>query len=154
MENLEKSIHGSEKLTSIFGRWPSFHDAEIHEVFLNRDDADQGQERVPPCALLKIHLWEMTSEVDAQGYYVLRNHTLVTLMFSDIEELDLRHFNHQNVLSGLAIKKANSGPGNSKTFRVWLESSFGLAGTFTCKRIEVLEAVPCTSSGGAIQQAS
>jgi hypothetical protein len=154
MENLEKSIHGSEKLTAIFGRWPSFHDAEIHQVFLNRDDADQGQERMPPCALLKIHLWEMTNETDSRGYYLQRHHTLVSLMFYDIGELEFRDFNHQNVLFDLSIEEIDSVPADSMAFRVRLDSSFGLAGTFTCKRIEVLEAVPCTSSGGAIQQAS
>ena len=36
MSEIASLIVGSEKLTSIFGRWPSFHDAEIHDLHLQR----------------------------------------------------------------------------------------------------------------------
>jgi hypothetical protein len=37
MADIETKIIGSAKLTNIFGRWPSFHDAEILELnFLAR----------------------------------------------------------------------------------------------------------------------
>ena len=36
MSEIASLIVGSEKLTSIFGRWPSFHDEEIHDLHLQR----------------------------------------------------------------------------------------------------------------------
>jgi hypothetical protein len=37
-------IIGSEKLTSIFGRWPSFPDAEVHELHFWRGPVDTEAE--------------------------------------------------------------------------------------------------------------
>jgi hypothetical protein len=36
MSEIASLVVGSERLTSIFGRWPSFHDAEIHDLHLQR----------------------------------------------------------------------------------------------------------------------
>lgn len=38
---LETLIQGSEKLISIFGHWPSFHDAEITELRLERGENNE-----------------------------------------------------------------------------------------------------------------
>jgi hypothetical protein len=34
MQPIESLLEGSEKLLAIFGRWPSFHDAEVIEIQL------------------------------------------------------------------------------------------------------------------------
>jgi hypothetical protein len=68
-------IKNEKALTDIFGRWPSFHDAEIISIYLDRSGQDG------PSLEAKIHLFEMTNRVDAKGYYVLKNHILVTFRF-------------------------------------------------------------------------
>src|SRR5688500_17681908 len=100
----EKVIEGSERLTSIFGYWPSFHDAEVIEFSLWRGniDPDAGVYTLP-ILTTKIHLWELTSEIDARGYYVLRHRTLATLRFHEVDEFCMDGFNHQNQIFSLNI---------------------------------------------------
>src|SRR3954470_1120064 len=95
MIGVESKIQNSNLLTDIFGRWPSFHDAEVVCIVL-----DRGERR--PYLEASIHLFEITSQIE-HGAYVLKNHTLATLRFIEIYQLKLDDFNHQNVLFGLNI---------------------------------------------------
>jgi immunity protein 50 of polymorphic toxin system len=138
----EKLVEASERLTSIFGYWPSFHDAEVIEFNLWRGDVDTDAQRyVFPTLTTKIHLWELTSDLDARGYYILRHHTLATLRFYDISELHVEDFNHQNAIFGLSITSAPV-DGFPQRMRVEFEPAFGVTATFYCLRVEVLEAQP------------
>ena len=83
MATTTKAIENAELVESVFGCWPSFHDAEIHSIAITRD-CDSG-----PQMDVTIHHWKMTSEVDSKGYYVLKDHTLTTLRFFNISELQL-----------------------------------------------------------------
>jgi hypothetical protein len=94
-------IGNSEALTEIFGRWPSFHDAEVIALRLDREAGEGGT----PALELGVHLWEMTNDVDPDGFYVRRHHTITTLRFADIDDLDLGGFNGQNVIADLTIKE-------------------------------------------------
>jgi hypothetical protein len=68
-EDVIKSIEGAAELSEWFGYWPSFHDAEIIEVTLNRKQQSK----------ILIHTWRMTSELDSNGRYISDHHVLVTL---------------------------------------------------------------------------
>jgi hypothetical protein len=70
MKSIVSSIQGSEKLTAIFGDWPSFHDAEIVELNLTRKEARPEKAYRSPSLTLKIHLWAMTKELDEKGYFI------------------------------------------------------------------------------------
>src|SRR5689334_12879841 len=95
-------VSNAHALTQIFGYWPSFHDAEVLTMCLDRA-GDDG-----PSLEARVHVFEMTDQVDDRGFYVLRKHTLVTLRFADILLRNLRWFNHQNSLSGLGIFAADA----------------------------------------------
>jgi len=144
--NIETHIEGSEKLICIFGRWPSFHDAEVVDLNLWRGDSmtDRSHPRFPVLTA-KIHLWELTDEIDARGYYVLRNHTLATLRFHDVLDLKIAGFSNQNVIFGLAIgsQEFSEGPWK-RSFAVDFESVAEFGATFRCSRIEVVDALPWT----------
>jgi Immunity protein 50 len=114
-------IPGARELQDWFGYWPSFHDAEIIELALNR---------AAP-ASLKVHTWEMTKDVDEKGYYVTAKHVIVELTFEAISGLALTGFNHQNVIFGMEIEKIDSG------FRVNLDECYGLAGTIEAGKISI-----------------
>lgn len=141
MTNIEKRIEASQKLTMIFGRWPSFHDAEVIEFSLRRDEAS--------AVILTtiVHLWDMTSEVDQKGFYVLRNHTLVTIRFHDVEDIKMEGFNHQNVIFGLEILEEEPSRGIPPSFTVSFDPSYGIDAAFKCTRIEVVETVACNEKG-------
>jgi Immunity protein 50 len=147
MAPIESLVQGSEKLIAIFGRWPSFHDAEVIEIRLSRSPKGPGGKRDGRVELVaKIHAWEMTSEVDSTGYYVLKNQTLVTLRFSSVEELKLEGFNHQNVIFGLTIQPRGDSKSGSPKFRVEFDPSFGVDAIFDCSAIEVVDATATAST--------
>ena len=147
MNEPEKLIEGSERLTSVYGYWPSFHDAEVIDFNLWRGDVDPEQERyIFPVITTKIHLWELTSEVNALGGLVTRHQTLATLRFHDVDEFHMDGFNHQNAICGLGITTEERDAGLSPFFRVVFEPAFGITSTFRCTRIEVLHAEPFPQS--------
>jgi hypothetical protein len=144
MANIDTLIEGSEKLTSIFGFWPSFHDAEVVDLQLWRGDGitERSNPRFPVLTT-RIHVWELTTEIDARGYYVLKHHTLATLRFHDVLDLQVKGFNHQNAIFGLSItgKERSEGPWKY-SFAVLFDPSFGIDASFQCSRIEVVDAIP------------
>lgn len=149
MSAIESFINGSEKLTGIFGYWPSFHDAEVIDLHLWRGNVDPQQDSYAfPVLALTLHCWEMTHEVDAKGYFVLRHHTRTTLQFSGVsEDIQIRGFNHQNAIFGLAVTRLERTDGPTPYFSVVVEQSFGIGAEFTCMGIEVVFATPCEEDG-------
>ena len=62
---LEQLIVGSEKVTSIFSGWPSFHDAEVTEVHLDRGEINTKANKFDyPVMTLKVLVWNLTSRVN------------------------------------------------------------------------------------------
>jgi len=148
MPDVTALVAGSEKLTRIFGGWPSFHDAEVHEMHLERESKRQRPKLHEfPRMTAKIHLWTSTKEVDHRGYYVLTNHTLVTMRFEEVDDLKLEGFNHQNVIFGIQISRVERDEEPSAPFAVDFDSIFGVGATFTCRRVEIISAEPFEVEG-------
>src|SRR5262249_38275731 len=146
-------IGNSEKLTEMFGYWPSFHDAEVIDLSLSRGDVrpDEGI-YIFPLLETTIHLWEMTNKVNEKGFYILHKHTLAVLQFHDVHELELSGFNHQNAIFGLSFGmeergKAPDGSPLTPFIVVEFEPAHGMAAKFKCFRAEVVSAVPCNENG-------
>jgi hypothetical protein len=135
MMTTPKGIENTELLESIFGCWPSFHDAEIDSIVITRD-GDSG-----PQMDISIHHWQMTSEVDSKGYYVMKHHTLTTMRFSNISDLLLADFNGQNVLRDIEISQTAK-PDSESMFSVSMPTSYGCEAFFKCERICVMSAIP------------
>jgi len=115
------AMDGADSLTAWFGYWPSFHDAEIHALHLNR----QG------LSLLKLQTWHMTDRVDDKGFIVTEKYTLVTFSIKQIEALILEDFSHQNVISELVIEDSSNG------WVMTLKPCYGLFGIIEAKEISV-----------------
>ncbi len=120
MENVP-AMPGADALATWFGYWPSFHDAEIHALHLNR----QG------ISLLKIQTWHMTNRVDDRGFYVTEKYVLVTFSMEQITSLVLDDFNHQNVLSELVIEQVPNG------CVLTLKPCYGLSSIIEAKEMSV-----------------
>jgi hypothetical protein len=114
-------IAGAQELHDWFGYWPTFHDAEIVSLHLNRRS---------PSSML-IHTWEMTNKVDERGFYVMEKHAVVEFIFEDISELELGGFSHQNVIFGLNLDRKDAG------FLLRLDPCYGLAGTIEAKKVSI-----------------
>lgn len=125
-------IENEELLTNRFGRWPSFHDAEIVRAKFERQGDDA------PYLECDIHVFEMTPEVDATGHYVLKNHTLVTIRFADIDLEDFTGWNHQNVLWNLVIASVEED--SDRPIQVELPSTYGCYARLKCRSVKVIKA--------------
>lgn len=148
MPAIESLIHGSEKLTNIFGCWPSFHDAEVLELHFWRGDVDPDRDSyVFPVLTVKIHLWELTKERDPQGLLILRHHTLTTLRFHNVDAFKMDGFNHQNAIYALSMERQERSDGPSPFFAVQFQPAFGVGASFRSMDVEVLDAIPCTQHG-------
>lgn len=138
----------SSMLTDIFGYWPSFHDAEVHELLLDRGNVDAGSSSYAfPVLTVKIHVFEMTDEVTSEGFFVLTKHTLVTLRFHDVEAGRFDGFNHQNAILGLTVTDAERGSRKAPLREVKMDAAYGLDASFRCSRCEVVAALACDEKG-------
>ncbi|HEX4416131.1 MAG TPA: Imm50 family immunity protein, partial [Lacipirellulaceae bacterium] len=134
-------IAGAEQLTKVFGYWPSFHDAEVLWIKLDR----RG-----PIVESAVHVFEITNEIDADGCYVLRNHLLVHLRFNKVVEVAVKDFNHQNALMGLRLLDLRSRQLEGIAWEVHFDPSWGLDATFQCASVEVVSVTPCDRCGNPI----
>jgi hypothetical protein len=125
--DISDRIAGAEKLLAVFGKWPSFHDAEVVRINLDRRSPDSEHE---PILEALIHTWEMTREIDAAGFYGTRHHALVHLRFRGFDELQLEGFNHQNVLFDLSISDVKDRQADQLYFQVEFNPSHGLGALF------------------------
>jgi len=148
MTNIETRIEGSEKLIGIFGYWPSFHDAEVIELHFWRGDAnpDSGSYHLPVFTV-KLHVWEITDKVNVEGYFERVKHTLTTIRFYDVDEFKMEGFNHQNAILGLDLVREQRSEESPLVFNVNFRPAFGMGAAFTCLRIGLLDASPCSEDG-------
>jgi hypothetical protein len=136
--SIEKYITGSEKLTSIYGSWPTFHDAEVLQITLCRDE-DLRPEKTEwngPSLTAKFHLF-----IEAPT----SRETITTVRFGGIEDLRLEGFNHQKAILSLRIDEDPTHARSSLQYRIFgvkIEEAFGISASFHCHTIEVLEASP------------
>ena len=120
-ERAPASISGASDLVAWFGYWPSFHDAEVLSIHLNRS----GESSVA------IQTWHRTNEVDERGYFIATKHVLVTFMLESIQTVQLDDFNHQNVISGLTMEETAGG------YRITLHPCFGAQGVIDVQHVRI-----------------
>jgi hypothetical protein len=60
---LDPKLAGADQVISIFGYWPSFHDAEVVRLELLRTEPFE----LGPALLADIHTFEMTDEIGSDG---------------------------------------------------------------------------------------
>jgi len=89
-------------------------------------------DREAASATLKVHAFEMTSEVDARGYFICTRHVVVVFKLSWIGGMELNGFNHQNVLDGLNVSRTGDG-----AVRLDLEPAYGLGGFIQAREVEI-----------------
>jgi hypothetical protein len=121
---LLREVPGGPELLAWFGeRVPSFHDAEVLTLALDREG---------PCCTIRIYTFEMTPEVDANGYFVLKKHVVVCFRLMGVGKLELYDSNHQNVIYGLSIIRTAQGG-----YRLELEPCYGLFGSIEAQSMTI-----------------
>lgn len=99
-EVLARDIAGVTALIEWFGDWPSFHDAEIHELNLVRGGISR----------LRVYTYNLTSktyERDGKRFFVCEKHAMVEFALTGIVALELTGFNHQNVVDAIDLDRAD-----------------------------------------------
>jgi len=142
VEQTYKGIVGHEKLLERFGHWPSFHDAEVISVRLERD---RGEPLTGPVLTFVFHLFRIEVAPDDPA----RDNTVTSICFREVESLRLFDFNHQNAISGLAIATSYCQKLSGPIFSVEIKPGFGLSCSFSCTQIEVLSVEPYKPKWGA-----
>ena len=128
-----EDVAGAAQLHDWFGFWPSFHDAEIVSLVLNRTGV----------SLLQIHTWHLTNELDEKGYFKCVKDVVVEFKMENIQLLKLEDFNFQNVIFGLELEKRGD------DFRLTLDPCFGLSGVLEMKSVSIsLSAAPPSDRRG------
>jgi Immunity protein 50 len=132
------TVLNREALERRFGGWPSFHDAEVLAVRLDSGQRSDGRVRLE----LDIHLFDIDGVLPSgQSNFV--KHTVATLSFGGVENVELDGFGPQNVLFDLVIEERPTPPSRA-CIRVELPSSYGLNGAFDCEEVVVSAAEPHT----------
>ena len=136
-------IPGKADVLAWFGYWPSFHDAEVLSITLDRAYPSR----------IAVHTWNRTPELDARGYYVLDKHAIVTFVLEDflldregITNTQIDGFNHQNVLSSLTVRKTLEG------YDLILNGIFGVSASISvrCLRVELSPGKPKPPNGSSL----
>jgi len=134
-------IRGAEQLVEIFGGWPSFHDSEILDIHLERRTSDESEGAV---LSIRFHLFQGRRDPSNASGVSWYNHTQATLRFSNITELELGDFNHQNAIFDLQFEDAGRHPNapGLPAFRVRIQPAYGVGASFLCAAIEVSDLEP------------
>lgn len=112
-------IPGGAALFDWFGHVPRFHDAELLEIAFS----GKGP------GLLRIHAWNMTDQVDAEGYFISDKHATVTLALDGVKAIELVDFDIPAIIFDLQITKVD------ETYRIEWTSSYGVAGFIAAKQM-------------------
>jgi Immunity protein 50 len=117
------AILGADAVIAWFGRWPSFHDAEILSLHINRGGM----------SVLRIHTWTLSTKMDRMGRFLHGREAIVAFEFAGIRSLRLHgeDADTQNVIQGLSIEPIDD------AYRLQLAPSHGLAGELTVEQIAV-----------------
>ncbi len=119
-KSILSDIPGGKALLEWFGRTPSFHDAELLELMFSSKGA----------GMLRIHAWNMTDQVDAEGYFVLDKHAVVTFTLEGVSAVNCVDFDLvPGILFNLEISKVDD------QIRIEWSASYGVAGSVTCKQM-------------------
>jgi hypothetical protein len=116
-----ESIAGAQELYDWFGYWPGFHDAEVLKLQLG----------IAQPSYLVVHTWEMTNNVNAQGFYELTKHIVVEFILEGLSNVNLGDWWERSVLLDLGAEKTERG------FRLDFSAAYGLYGTIEAERLSL-----------------
>jgi hypothetical protein len=140
----DSKIRGSEKITAVFGTWPAFHDANVHWLTLDSRESALGD---GPTLEALVHAFQMTSETDPKGYYVLRNHCLIHIRFSGVTNIVLSTLSRMILFElSIAYQEGSPTPFQIK-FDTTSDSELDKDISFECVAVEVISLKSCDGKG-------
>jgi len=116
------NLPGGRALIEWFGGAPRFHDAELLELtFSNKGSG-----------LMRLHAWNMTDQVDDEGYFINDKHAIVTLLLEGVRSINCVDFDMKpGIIYDLKITAVD------ELYRVEWSASYGLEGSITAKGVQI-----------------
>jgi hypothetical protein len=123
-------VLGASKLTDLYGYWPSFHDATVESILI---------ERVGPTVTIRFETCDMACDGDTVREPDRR--ARVVLRWHEVEDLELRGIDPEehNWIDGLTFGLRDGG------IRSELLLMDGLHGWLDARRVEVVDVEPFTA---------
>jgi hypothetical protein len=117
-------IPGAAAVVAWFGHWPSFHNAEVLSVVINRGGV----------SMIRFHAWNVSARVDRTGHFAREREAIVVFEFAGIKSLRLHgeDEDRQDLVHGNGIERTEQ-----QGYRFEFAPSFGLAGELTVEQIAV-----------------
>lgn len=143
-------IVGADLLVGVFGYWPSFRDAEVVRLTLDREGPAGGG----PTLEVWLHVFERAGGAEADGSPAPRKHTLAHLAFHGVVSLGMGGWDERNALFGFRIADARRHRPEVIDFEVEFVGSFGVNAGFGCRRVEVRSVEPCAPDGRRLHDRS
>lgn len=118
------NIPGAQPIADWFGRWPSFHDAEVMTFHIDREQSR---------SFIRIRVFTTSDRTDTRGRYIRDRDAMVSFEFAGIKSLHIEgeDADSQNVISGLLIEPVTDG------YRLVLSPCYGVAGEMVVKELRV-----------------
>jgi hypothetical protein len=123
-------IRNRALLVEAMGCWPSFHDSHVLSA---RRDGDRCE--------VTVHVFHMTDDVDARGYFVLTHHHRVRMTMSGVSECSLPVGYEADTLFDLLIEGSEGAV--TLTFSSVMEQDWRV----TCREVFITAVVPCGPRG-------
>ncbi|MBK8812704.1 MAG: hypothetical protein IPN69_18505 [Acidobacteria bacterium] len=130
-------IQNGHLLTDVFGKFPSFHDSEVHRINLIRETRSFG-----PTLTALIHVFEVIKESHEKKRRFLESHAFVEFRFSKVSDLEIVGFNYQNVLQSLEITEVVEAETEKPKYEISFEGIFGVSARFYCEEISIESVEP------------
>ncbi|MBQ0726306.1 MAG: hypothetical protein KBT77_03020 [Thalassolituus oleivorans] len=124
-------MENSIEVESIYGYWPSFHDAEILSIRFTR--ALSSNEKTAS-AVVDLNYWETKAinEGTSAFDYVLDKDNVISIEFSGLVASSVSGFNFQNVIDELILTKVAEG------IKAEFISIHGAEVNFVCNAVAVV----------------
>src|SRR5262245_28780564 len=118
------NVPGAEAVVSWFGEWPTFHDAEILTLHIDRELKE---------SFLGVRTFTRTNRIDANGRFLRHRDAILVFEFAGIRSVNLRgeDADVQNVIGGMLIDEINVG------YRMLLSPCYGLGGEIIVAELTV-----------------
>lgn len=130
-------IRNHQAVLTAYGYWPSFHDAPLLSFKYSP----------APVSIvdLSVHAFEMTREVNAEGFYILIKHHLIRFLFHDVANVELGQFDVPNTLFEMRFSPPRDEQ-SPRRFTVELQSVLGEGASLTAGSGEVGSVMPYDES--------
>ena len=127
-ETVIHEIQGGQALVDWFGRRPRFHDGNLMEVTISA---------IGRSGMIRVHGFNMTNQIDADGYFVLDRHAIVSLALEGVAAVHLDDVDMTpGIVGDLCVTRID------EFYQIEWDSSYGIYGSMRCKSISATF-VPC-----------